>query len=269
VFWRAATRDMNGLVPQPTIDKAYEVDPAKAAAEFGAEFRTDVSAFLPREIVESAVDADVVVRPPVENIRYVMFADPSGGQHDAFTAAVCHAEGDVQILDALYERRAPFNLSNAIAEIADLARSYKISEVTGDRYAAQFVVDGFRKVGITYRHSADDRSGLYLNVLGAFTSGRVRLLDNKRLVGQFAALDRRTSATGRDRVDHPATGADDLCNAAAGGLTLAAAGLHNEIVIAGPIIGDRHTSMSHAEWTQFHGNNPFPPPAHIDFTNRR
>jgi hypothetical protein len=30
----------------------------------------------------------------------------------------------------------------------------------------------------------------------------VRLLDNKRLVGQLAALERRTSAT-REKIDHP------------------------------------------------------------------
>jgi hypothetical protein len=38
-------------------------------------------------------------------------------------------------------------------------------------------------------------------VLPKFTSGRVRILDNPRLVTQFAALERRTSPIGKDRVD--------------------------------------------------------------------
>lgn len=37
---------------------------------------------------------------------------------------------------------------------------------------------------------------------------------------QFASLEPRTSSVGRDRVDHGREGHDDLCNAAAGALTL-------------------------------------------------
>jgi hypothetical protein len=48
------------------------------------------------------------------------------------------------------------------------------------------------------------------------------LLDSKRLVTQFASLERRTSPIGKDRVDHGPGGADDLCNSAAGALVAAA-----------------------------------------------
>ena len=63
----------------------------------------------------------------------------------------------------------------------------------------------------------------YQDALPLFTSGKVRLLDNDRLVAQFAALERKTSARG-DRINHPARGGhhDDLSNAASGALTLAA-----------------------------------------------
>jgi hypothetical protein len=51
------------------------------------------------------------------------------------------------------------------------------------------------------------------------------LLDVKRMLAQFASLERRTLSTGRDRVDHPAGDRhDDLSNACAGALRLAAAG---------------------------------------------
>ena len=46
----------------------------------------------------------------------------------------------------------------------------------------------------------------------------LRLLDNRRLVSQLTSLERRTSSGGRDRVDHPREGHDDLCNAAAGAI---------------------------------------------------
>ena len=54
-----------------------------------------------------------------------------------------------------------------------------------------------------------------------FTTGRARLLDNERLVAQFAGLVRTTSPSGRDKVDHGKTGMDDVCNAAAGAMILA------------------------------------------------
>jgi hypothetical protein len=56
--------------------------------------------------------------------------------------------------------------------------------------------------------------------LPLFTSGRVRLVDNKRLVAQFAGLERRTSMAGRDRVDHGPNGNshDDISAAVAGAL---------------------------------------------------
>jgi hypothetical protein len=102
-------------------------------------------------------------------------------------------------------------------------KSYGLSETVGDRYAAQWVVDAFAKCGITYRHSERDRSSIYLDALPLFTAGKVRLLDHKRLVSQFSSLERRTSSIGKDRVDHGPGGHDDLCNAAAGAMVLAAA----------------------------------------------
>jgi hypothetical protein len=38
VVWQAATRDMNAMVPQRYIDARVADDPARAAAEYGAQF---------------------------------------------------------------------------------------------------------------------------------------------------------------------------------------------------------------------------------------
>jgi hypothetical protein len=95
--------------------------------------------------------------------------------------------------------------------------------VTGDRYSAQFVVDAFSKHGVKYEHSSRDRSAIYQDALPLFTSGRARLLDNPRMVNQFAALERRTSSLGKDRIDHAPGGSDDTCNAVALAMVLASA----------------------------------------------
>jgi hypothetical protein len=100
-------------------------------------------------------------------------------------------------------------------------KSYRIIRVVADRYAAQWPVAAFARHGIKLAHSDRDRSEIYLNALPLFTTGRVRLIENRKLVTQFAALERRTSPIGKDRADHGRNGADDLCNSAAGALIAA------------------------------------------------
>lgn len=219
---KGTTRQFNENIRQNVIDSAMARDPDAASAEWLAEWRNDLSDFLDRELVESAVEHGRTVRPFDPQRQYVAFADVGGGRGDSFTAAIAHAEGDRLLLDALYERRSPYNPSDVVAEVADLLRSYRLGNITGDKYAAEWVVDGFEKAGIRYDGTPQDRSALYLNTLPLFTSGRLRLLDNPRLVHQFCSLQRRTTRLGRDRVDHPVGAHDDLCNAAAGALVLAA-----------------------------------------------
>jgi hypothetical protein len=171
--------------------------------------------------LDAAVDRGVFVRPPDPGIIYYAGCDASGGRNDSFTAAISHSERDGKIaLDALYERRAPFNPTEVVDEIIALMRQYDCTKITGDKYAAGWVTEAFAKRGSRYVQSELDRSAIYMNALPIFTSGRTRILDNPKLVSQFAALERRTFSTGRERID-PGPGHDDLCNSAAISLSLA------------------------------------------------
>ena len=124
-------------------------------------------------------------------------------------------EYDVAVLDLIYERRAPFDSDTTIAEIAGILRMYNIHTVVGDDYGAELTVSAFRRNGITYKPAELNRSEIYLNVLPSFTSGRVRLLDNERLIYQLVSLERRTQRSGHDSVDHPRGQHDDVANSAA------------------------------------------------------
>lgn len=214
---KAASRTMNPSLSEKVVTRAYERDAASASAEYGAEFRSDVSGWADLSLIEACVDYGVSVRPPstAKRVNHRAGTDPSGGARDSFTTAICHDEDGVAVLDCLVEIRAPFNPTSATEQIAAVLKSYGIRETVGDKYAAQWVVDAFAKCGIKYNHSERDRSAIYLDMLPRLVSGGVRLLDNKRLVSQFASLERRTSSLGRDRVDHGPNGHDDLCNAAA------------------------------------------------------
>jgi hypothetical protein len=217
---RAPTTALNPTIDPAVIAAALEDDPAAARAEWLGEFRDDIGGWADGQLIEAAVDTGVVSRPPRAN-SYVSFCDPSGGARDSFTAAVAHMESNVAILDCLIEVRAPFNPTSATEQVAQVLRTYGCTRTKGDRYSAQWVVEAFAKCGIAYEHSERDRSAIYLDALPLFTSGRARLLDSRRLVTQFAGLERRTSPVGKDRVDHGPGGADDLCNSAAGALVAA------------------------------------------------
>lgn len=99
----------------------------------------------------------------------------------------------------------------------------------GDRYGAAWVRERFEQEGVRYTPSELSKSELYRELLPALNSGRVRLLDDRRLLGQLAALERRTARGGRDSIDHGPRGHDDLANAAAGALHFARSGGVNPV----------------------------------------
>jgi hypothetical protein len=256
---RGSTLQFNPTFDAKVIERQLASDPQLYGAEYLSRWRDDLASFIGRDLLEAAVDVGVLVRPPVTDTKYFAFVDPSGGSHDSFTLGIAHRDKDGNIgLDLLYERHAPFNPSEVVAEIAALLKSYGCSQVVGDKYAAKWVVEAFAKVGIAYRHSDADRSAIYLDCLPLFTSGRVRLIDNPRIVAQFAALERRTFPTGRDRIDHGRAGRDDACNAVAGALVLAARRVVDEIPIVGAVIvmrGDAPVGVSpvrsaHRAWAE-------------------
>jgi hypothetical protein len=106
LVWRAPTRTMNPTVPQSVIDAALEADPASAAAEYMAQFRTDVETFVTRDVVEAAVIQGRFELPRVEHVRYWAFVDPSGGSSDSMTLAICHMASRVR------GHHSPTELSN-------------------------------------------------------------------------------------------------------------------------------------------------------------
>jgi len=125
LVWQADTRTMNPTVPQRIIDEAMERDPASAAAEYGAQFRSDIESFVNRESVEACVSVGVRERAPMPGVRYSAFVDPSGGSADSMTLAIGHREDGVAVLDATRERRPPFSPEDVVQEFAALLKTYR------------------------------------------------------------------------------------------------------------------------------------------------
>lgn len=237
LVWQAATRDMNPSVPEHVIQRAIERDAASAAAEYLAQFRSDIESFVAREVVEACVSPGVFERAPMSTIAYFAFVDPSGGSSDSFTLAIGHMEDDTAILDALRETKPPFSPEAVVVEYAEILKSYGVRTVIGDRYAGEWPREAFRNHGITYEPSAKPKSDLYRDLLPALNSGKVDLLDNGRIVSQLVGLERRTARGGRDSIDHAPGGHDDVANAVAGVMAIRASGF-NYGMLDPMVIGD-------------------------------
>ena len=216
VVAQASSRTMNPQLPQSVVDRAYERDAAVASAEYGGQFRVDVERLLTLEALEACVDPDVRERPPVLGIRYVSFCDPSGGSADSMTLAIAHKEGDAVVIDAVRERKPPFSPADVVAEFAVLLRSYGLRSTVGDKFGGAWVKEAYASAGIEFRSAAKPKSTLYGDVVAIVNGGRLRLIDNPRIVAQFVGLERRTARGGRDSIDHASGQHDDLCNAVAG-----------------------------------------------------
>jgi hypothetical protein len=190
---RAASREMNPTLPQADIDREMARDLASGLAEYGAEFRTDISAFVSQEVIDGCIAHGVFELPPAAGISYLGFVDPSGGASDAMALAIAHRVGDMVILDATREIQPPFNPDAATTEFSTLLRAYGIGKVIGDRYAGEWVRERFRRSGIEYQLSEAPKSDIYRDALPLFNAGRAQLLDVKRLVNQLCSLERRTA----------------------------------------------------------------------------
>lgn len=219
---KAPSLTMNPALSPRVVERAFELDPEAASAEYGAEFRGDIGVFIARDVLEACFARGVTVRPPIENVGYFAFTDPSGGSSDSMTLAIAHRENDRTILDCVAERKAPFSPDSVVAEFAETLKAYRISTVTGDRYAGEWPRERFSAHGITYQPAEKNKSEIYLAFLPMLNSGRVDLLDNARAIVQFLGLERRTSWAGRDTIDHAPNAHDDVANAVAGVMTSAA-----------------------------------------------
>ena len=76
---RGATTTFNPLFDAKVIERQIESDPALYRSEYLAEWRDDLSSYIGRELLEAAVDRNVMVRPPAAGNSYHAFCDPSGG----------------------------------------------------------------------------------------------------------------------------------------------------------------------------------------------
>ena len=232
LVWQAPTKTMNPTIADRVIANAYEEDPASAAAEYGAEFRKDVEAFVPREVAEAAIVVGRYELPFVEGPQYRAFCDPSGGSQDSMTVAIAHRDSNGKvILDAVRERVPPFSPDAVTEEFCDLLKTYRLAAVEGDRYGGMWPRERFAKHGIHYDVASMTKSDLYRSLLPILNSGEIEMLDLPRMLQQLIGLERRTARGGKDTIDHAPGAKDDIINSIAGAVAMLGTGAPIEMFI--------------------------------------
>ena len=224
LFWKASTTLMNPTFSKAELDRAFEKDGISAKVEYDAEFKKDSESFISAEAIDAVTETDRIMLPPRNTTLYHAFIDTTGGAgRDSVAMAIGHVEEnnkDVEIppqfvIDTLVERVPPFKPSETLTEFSKILRMYRVSRLTGDRYAGDFPAEAFSKSGIRFEATEHSKSQIYKSVLPLITSGRVALLDKPRLRNQLLNLERK-SIGGRDSIDHPRNAHDDVANAACG-----------------------------------------------------
>jgi hypothetical protein len=227
--WNADTLSMHPTADPQEIAQAFVDDPVAAASEYGqggsVAFRRDIEGFLDWEAVRAVTASGLRELPPMDGVVYTAFVDVSGGAGDSFTLAITHREEEMVVLDLVREWRAPFSPKEVVKECAGVVEPYRVTYVTGDYYGGEWPRERFAEHGVGYERSERTKSDLYREMLPLINSQRVQLLDAPRLGAQLVGLERRVSRGGRDSVDHAPGGHDDVANATAGALVLAAEGL--------------------------------------------
>jgi hypothetical protein len=221
LVWQAPTRIMNPSVSQDFVDKEFERDPASAAAEYGALFRSDIAEFVSLDVLEACTPDGLFELPPVSGTAYLAFCDPSGGSSDSMTLAISHHDDGVAVLDCAREVRAPFQPEAIVADFCATLAAYGVAKVTGDRYAGEWPREQFKKRNVDYVPSERVKSDLYRDALPLLNSRKCQLLDIRRLISQLHGLERRTARGGKDSIDHGPGQHDDVANAVAGAIVLA------------------------------------------------
>jgi hypothetical protein len=248
VFLQGASELLNPLSDRRIIEEAYAADAAVARAEYGGEFREDISAYLPNDIIDAALCPGERSRSRLLEYAYVGFVDAAGGGAggDAMTCAVAHQDERGRLfVDQLVAVDGPFDVETAVSRCALVLKAFGLVTAQADRYAGQWPAQAFQRHGINLLPCELTRSQIYSETAPLFMGRLVSLIDDPRLEVELRGLERSPKSGGRpDSIDHGRGAHDDRINAVCGALWLAskqiAPGLRN--------LGGSHIARGHSDY---------------------
>jgi len=222
---KADTITVNPLFDAGIIEKAYADDEAKAAAEYGVQYRADCAAFLSPEHIDPLIRSEPLELPPHSapptHFSITAAVDVSGGQSDAAAAAVVFRDREKVRVAAARRWPAPHDAGKVAKEIIAFFKPYGVRSAIADQYGSGVAKALYNRDGFYLRDAPMTRSEAYLGLLPLLSQGVVELPPLAVLRSELLGLQRRVARTGRDSVDHGRHSHDDLANAVALGVVQA------------------------------------------------
>lgn len=225
LFIKGDTQTFNQIVDMEDLAALQAADPTAAKSEWNSEFRYDLSGFLDNKVVDASVNHGRPLElPSTNNVTYRAFTDSSGGatSGDAYSICILHRTADgLFVVDAIRAKHGLFDPYQVTRDYAVLCKQYKVTSVTGDAYAKEWVAAAWLACGITYVKSELTASELYGEAEALFMRGLVELPDEPITIRELKLLERRPSPAGKDAISHPRGTHDDRANALCGALVTA------------------------------------------------
>ncbi len=174
------------------------------------------SAFQPGPVMD-AIARGVTLRPPEVGVDHEAFGDMSGGSSDDAVIAIGHEDAEGRaVVDVLLDQgqHPPFDPNKAVERFVRKLREYRISRITGDRYAGLTFRAQFENAGITYAVASRTTSQLYEALEPLLNSQAVVLPDVPRLEQPLLGLVWKGGKITHQNGEH-----DDYATATAGLVT--------------------------------------------------
>ena len=214
LVWWAPTLRMRPNFDERKIRRAIEKDPISANTEYNAQWRDDITSWLPEPVIEDATGPHFAL-PCQPGVQYKAAVDASGGRSDAYCLAIAHDIDGVAVVDLVEERKAPLDPLQVTREFARICKGYNVGKVVGDRYAGNFLSSAWLNEGIFYETASIDKSEAFLQFAAVMSMRKALIPRNEQLKIQLVNLERKALPSGKEQVASPENLHDDLANAVA------------------------------------------------------
>lgn len=207
--FQAASWELNPAIPQRFLDRERARDPELFQREYGGEFVSTISAYLPAASIEACVVSGRKQLPAEPGKRYVCAIDQAYRQ-DRFALAVGHQEGDRVVVDLLHSwipgRGRALRLESLLPELKALIQPYGINVLLGDQFAADAFREVLRREGMDYGErtfTTDSKRNMYASLKAGIVGEAVELLDHDASLRELRTLEARVTPAGNVRIAAP------------------------------------------------------------------
>lgn len=184
-----------------------------------AMFQDSISGFLPAELVESAIDANVSSREPSPMFTYVAVIDPAF-KRDAFAFTIMHRDESGRVVQDVAYRAVPdpgktLNPRAQLIEVSRICSRFSLTVIYSDQYQLESLRElaleyGLMIMGVPF--TAKTKAEMYGNLQQLFAQGQIRLLDHAETIKELKCLERTLTANSGVQIQSPAGGFDDMCS---------------------------------------------------------